>query len=322
MQKFNLLPTFGYHSFSDLEKLPNFRQNIKLTRELERSAVIIAAYKIVPDMIPCGLTCHQGHNRGYVLELSDDSHTNVGRNCGSNHFGASCFKDQVSKIEEAERVSKQKSAVNRLIDHAPKLRQRAHDLWHASKPLYDALEEFKKLFPDPISNDLRNRAQRRQYAVSITRKRDGVENMIDEGEAVDSKGKSKKQGSKKKSLYVEEQIGTLNGLQIFLIKPRSCLKDARFLLDELDCTDNNISGQKLARFAKYQGQIKEKLDQAEKLIAESDKFFEEDNFKLLPFLCDGGHRENVERIQWDFNSNTGQTLSYGKLKRLRKRAAS
>ena len=106
MRKFEISPFLGLSSYSDLEQQPGFRVNVKLDQALTRSAVIVAPYTIGPDLIPCGLTCHQGHNRGYLVRLADGSHTNVGRNCGSNHFGASNFDDQEKLAKAIENIIK------------------------------------------------------------------------------------------------------------------------------------------------------------------------------------------------------------------------
>lgn len=320
MRKFEISPFLGLSSYSDLEQQPGFRINVKLDEALTRSAVIIAPYTIGPDLIPCGLTCHQGHNRGYLVRLADGSHTNVGRNCGSNHFGASNFDDQEKIAKATEKTEKHKQSVNKLIDEISSYRKRAHDLWHQSGPLGEALDAFKSLYPDGLYQDLRNRAQRKNALVLVTRKLDETEKA-----ALEQEPQSNNRGGRngKKSDFVQKRVGDLRGLPIFLVRPRSCLKSVQKLIADVENQDNeSVTPVMLAKYAKYSSLIEEQLKHAEGLLKAGTQFFEAENFKLLTYVAEGQYANQVEGIAWDFEENVGRRLSYGQLKRLRKRNAS
>ncbi len=51
MLKFDIKPVIGLHTFSDLEKQKDFKQDIKLTPELKENAIVIEPYRIEQDMI-------------------------------------------------------------------------------------------------------------------------------------------------------------------------------------------------------------------------------------------------------------------------------
>jgi hypothetical protein len=322
VQKFDLSPFIAIHSFSDLDKYPDFRQGIKLTEDLKHSARIVAPYKIGPDFIPCGLTCHQGHLRGYVVCLADGSHTNVGKDCGSNYFGASNFDLQVKEIEAKERDEDYKKRINELIDLIPSYRKKTINLWHKSTPLYNALKNFKAAYPERIFEDLRNRGQRRQTAVTVTRKRDTTEQMSTSAEMYVNQQGEKAKGSTQ-SQYIQETIGELRGLSIFVVKPRSCLKIANDLIAEIEAFDNtHISRTSLSKYARYKSDIEAKIREAEEILTDGKKFFSENNFQLLPHLCERSQYKIIQRIVWDFDAGEAKILSDGQLKRIKQKEAS
>ncbi len=320
MRKFEISPLLGLSSYSDLEEQPGFRVDVRLDEDLKRSAIIVAPYNIGPDLIPCGLTCHRGHNRGYLLRLADGSHTNVGRICGSNHFGASNFSEQEKLAKANERAEKHKQSINQLLDKIPDYRKRAHDLWHQSAPLGEALDAFKSIYPNGLYQDLRNRAQRKNAQVFVTRKLDETEKAAQE-----QNPETNRRGSRgsKKSDFVQKWVGDLRGLSIFLVRPRSCLKSVQQLIADIEAKENEaITPALLAKYAKYPSLIEEQLEHAEILLISGKQFFAPDNFKLLVYLAEGQYADQVESITWDFQTNKGRKLSYGQLKRLRKRKAS
>lgn len=307
MDKFEFAPSIGIDTFSDLEKLPDFHQNVKLTSDLIVGAVVVEPYVIPSEKIPCGLTCRTAHNRGYLLRLPDGSYTNVGQDCGSKHFGASGFDAQIKKLNEKERDERKKQIINDLLEHKDSLRQRASKLQRETIPFYKAITNFKALCPNEILNDLRNRAQRKQYTVNKTRKMNDVEKS-----AFSEKNTA---GGSVKNHYIEEFVGLLKGMDIFLIHPRSCLKEVNNMISNIENSDNDLSKRRLAEFSKYKTTIEEHLNTAEYTIKQKDKFFEQRNFELLPHLCEGKFKNKVERIDWDFQSNIGQLLSQGQFKR-------
>lgn len=310
MKKFELVPTLGIHSLSDLEAQPGFRQGVKLTEELKHSAQIIEPYRIGPDLIPCGLTCHTGHIRGFLLRLADGTHTNVGKDCGSRHFGASNFDLQVKAIETRKRLESYKSRINELLERIPEYRRQAHDLWHQSKPLQTALDEFRSLYPEEITQDLRNRGQRESPVVYFARELDERERAVAQAAGDDDK-------------FIRERVGSLRGLSIFVIRPRSCLANVNGRIGEIEEKNNEkVTASMLARYAKYEEGIRDELLKARALLDAGHLFFSENTFKLLPFLCEGDHAEALDRVEWDFQSNTGRTLSYGQMKRRKLRQAS
>lgn len=310
MQKFELSPTLGISSFSDLENQPGFRQGVKLTEELKHSAQIVEPYRIGPDLIPCGLTCHTQHNKGYLLRLADGTHTNVGKDCGSNHFGASNFDAQAKVIEAHARIEEYKRRVNDLLDHTPEYLRQAHDLWHEAKWLHSALDCFKNLYPEEISQDLRNRSQRSQNIVYFNRELDERERKIAEA-AGDHEH------------FIRERVGMLRGVSIFTVRPRSCLTSVKNRIEELKLKNNaEVSDVILARYAKYDQDIRDELDKARSLLRAGEQFFSEENFKLLLFLCEGEHARALEHLDWDFQTNTGRVLSKGQMKRRKLKQAS
>ena len=317
LNKFKLDPTLGLHTFSDLEKQPNFTQNVKLTDELSKNAKIVEPYRIGPDLIPCGLTCKQGHNRGYLLRLIDGSHTNVGICCGMNYFGASDFANQMRSVDEAEKLNFQKKQINELIDLIPEYRKRAHSLWGQSRPLYSALENFKAIYPEAIIQDLRNSAQRKSYSVEVARRQIDIQ----QGSGAKTGINSDNEQEKDRKVFVQEKLGNLSGIEVFVFKPRQFIKLAKNLLNEVDQSNSNISRSKISKLSRYKDQIENHFDSAKQLINSGERFFKKKNFDLLGYLCNEKYYHQIERIEWDFKLNTGRILSDGQLKRMRRKAA-
>lgn len=307
MKKFDLSSVAAIHAYSDLEKMLNFRQHVKLTKELEETAEVIRPYLIGPDRIPCGLTCNQGHNRGYLLRLIDGTHTNVGINCGMNHFNASNFEDQIKRIERIEEVENHKRRVNEFIDLIPNYRRQCHDLWHKSAPIYEGIERFKELFPKGLYQVLCDKARRKNSAVVVSRELSATELMAT------NNGLENGQASNRK--YVEELVGELHGLMILVVKPRTILKIVKDCLNEVEGLEGPISDSALSRLARYHSSIKTKLAEAQDVIDQGEKFFSPHNFGLLAYLDNGRYADQVERVVWDFYKLSGIKLSEGRLKR-------
>jgi hypothetical protein len=319
LDKLKLSPTIGISSFTDLENQLGFRQGIKLTEELRKTAKVIEAYHIGPDPIHCGLTCNSAHNRGYLIQLEDGTHTNVGKDCGQVHFGASDFEGQVRSLKEIETTNFRKSQINKLLDDIPVIRKQITEVWNKAEPAYLALSNFKKLYPPSLIEDLRNRSTRKQLSVFVTKRKREKENSSAGEIEVDSQGRSRQ---RTESEFVQEIVGELRGLAIFTQQPRSCLKFAQEMIELVEQTSaQDISTAQLVRFSKFTQSINDKLNEANFLLDQYELFFTEKNFQLFHFMAEGQYLRGLERIEWDFTQNSGQLLSVGQLKRKRLRMA-
>tara|TARA_R110001592_G_scaffold314747_1_gene590492 strand:+ start:2192 stop:3220 length:1029 start_codon:yes stop_codon:yes gene_type:complete len=319
LDKLELSPTIGIFSLLDLEKQPGFRQGIQLSDDLKKTAKVVEAYRIGPDPIHCGLTCNRPHNRGYLISLIDGSHTNVGIDCGQAHFGASDFEGQVKALKEVERSNYQKSQINKLLDDIPNFRKQAHDLWHKAGPVNNALHNFRELYPPSLVEDLRNRSTRRQSSVHVTKRKGEKEKSSVDELAIDSQGQSRQRSE---SEFVQEYVGELRGLATFTQKPRTCLKLVQEMMEHVEQTSSHsLSPALLAKFAKFHENITKKLSETISLLEQSELFFNEKNFQLFKFMAEGQYLPDLERIEWNFDQNSGRKLSFGQLKRKRQRLA-
>jgi hypothetical protein len=72
-------------SWDDVTTRPGFDGNLDPTAvELES---ILGSY-VFRDYITCGLTsCRQPHGKGYLVKAKNGRETNIGKDCGKNHFG-------------------------------------------------------------------------------------------------------------------------------------------------------------------------------------------------------------------------------------------
>ena len=285
LDKLELSPTLGICSILDLGMQPGFRQGIRLTEELKMTAKVVEAYHIGPGPIHCGLTCNSAHNRGYLIRLADGSHTNVGKDCGKAHFGASDFEGQVTALKAVEKANYQKLQINNLLDDIPRIRKQAHDLWHKAGPVYDALHDFRELYPPNLLEDLRNRSTRRQTSVLVTRRKDEKEDSDIDELAIDNQGQVRKRGMSK---FVQVHVGELRGLSILTQKPRSCLKLAQGMMEQVEKTNSyELTPALIAKFSKFHESIKGKLNEAASLLEQSELFFADKNFQLFKFLAEG-----------------------------------
>ncbi|MEZ0154718.1 MAG: hypothetical protein AB9Q22_07430 [Candidatus Reddybacter sp.] len=85
-------------NWEDVETLPGFTTNLN-PKEHELNE-IIGRY-IFKDYIKCGLSnCHKPHGKGYIVSTKSGPVTNIGHNCGKNHFDIEF--DQLSKAFEKD----------------------------------------------------------------------------------------------------------------------------------------------------------------------------------------------------------------------------
>tara|TARA_R110001599_G_C12182914_1_gene654219 strand:+ start:399 stop:1304 length:906 start_codon:yes stop_codon:yes gene_type:complete len=85
-------------SWKDIEELAGF--TINLDPKKHELKEIIGRY-IFKDYIKCGLSnCHTPHGKGYIVSTKSGPVTNIGHNCGKNHFDIEF--DQLSKSFERD----------------------------------------------------------------------------------------------------------------------------------------------------------------------------------------------------------------------------
>ena len=321
MQKFLIPSQPKIEALADLQNFPDFRQGLKLTNQLKKSAEIIAQYRIPKEKIRCGLTCNQGHYYGYLLQLSDGSHTNVGHDCGEKHFGASDFTEQSNRIIAHDKLINQKIRINQLLDDIPSLIKMSNELRELTATTGKSLANFKEVYPPAIVDELKERSRRKQSRVTTTRKLSDSELAgSDISHYVDKSGQSKKANNS--SAIIEETVGELKGLTIFIMQPRSLLKQVNEMIREVETADSEaLTSRQISKFADYKRLIEQKFSEVKIWIDEGHRFFARENLALIPFLRDQRYLSDIEKIEWDFESRSGRILSKGQLKRLKRKLA-
>lgn len=83
-------------SWEQVLERPGFNDNLDPTKHELKAIIGRYAFK---DKFRCGLSnCHTPHNRGYLVVTKDGLETNLGKDCGRNHFGVD-FNDMSRQFE-------------------------------------------------------------------------------------------------------------------------------------------------------------------------------------------------------------------------------
>lgn len=262
-------------SAADLLKIDDFQSDIDPNVEpLKR---IVQNYYVTPT-IQCGLSnCHRWHNEGYLVELESGALTNVGHICG-DHFGEKFaterhyYQESILKPQllQALREGKRKlhlihESINQLASTAIILSERK--------------SEFRKRFPG-ISKELIRRASNSHAIVtkSIERSGDEIEDLI----------ASNPHQNRQSLRFQEIEIGRIAGLELFAYNLREKivqeLTDKAHKLVLLDVGIQALSFDTLIRWEGWLKIFDEKLIEANNIVENANKFFNDDNYKLIASL--------------------------------------
>ncbi|MFM4831267.1 hypothetical protein [Aeromonas media] len=262
-------------NWEDIETLPGFTTNLD-PKEHELNQ-IIGRY-IFKDYIKCGLSnCHTPHGKGYIVSTKSGPITNIGHNCGKNHFDVEF--DQLSKAFERdialhtyrENIGSTLIVLDLYKEKISSIRsgtQGADALYRKSRLLAKGTSGCPEEATSIISKMIRGR----DPVISI--EREASKKEVDDLEVI--------QGKKlPRPYYIQEKVGELSGLS-FLFE-ENCLRSILVLdleegfkgLSKLDV--DNGSFKELKRWSAWCYDIERKIENIEGLIEVGLKLFQKNN---------------------------------------------
>ncbi|WP_155401766.1 hypothetical protein [Chromobacterium violaceum] len=150
------------NSVEELEALPGYTKNIDPAQvELD---TIIAVYDL-PNEIACQKkTCHQPHNNGCVVKLSDGNVTNIGNKCGKKLYSE---KFTLQKLQ-ADRYIKRMNVVRLLTakkQNDQSIKDTLTSTHTSAKTVTDLIKQLEVYFGSKLVNKIRSKALKQEYDV-------------------------------------------------------------------------------------------------------------------------------------------------------------
>ncbi|MCF6263711.1 MAG: hypothetical protein L3J24_09030 [Xanthomonadales bacterium] len=306
----------NYVKITCIEDIKNrFQYKPSVDTQNARLIEVIEPYNL-PEKggkISCSIkSCHTPHYKGYLIKTSDNTETNIGKDCGKKHFPD--FVVHFNKATKKHRIRSKQEQLNGIIEQKCEIYSRINDLIHqeyGGSWCQKAYKNFSKHYPNQAIDDLKQRAIRNDATISYSRKRTETEvsDML-----------ASNPGSKREEwLYEDIPVGVLAGLDIFQQSIRSILiEKLTNPLNELTQTDKtNLSTAKLNKFARWAGDIELLFNEAEQLIKANRKFFQHDNLILLIKLdISEQAKQEINLLEWDYKNADVTEASQKKLRNL------
>ncbi|MFM5728345.1 hypothetical protein ACET8R_17495 [Aeromonas veronii] len=282
-------------SWEDIETLPGFTTNLD-PKEHELNQ-IIGRY-IFKYYIKCGLSsCHTPHGKGYIVSTKSGPITNIGHNCGKNHFDvefdqlSKAFERDISLHTYRENIGSTLIVLDLYKEKITSIRsgsQGADVLYKKSRLLAKGSSSCPEAATSIISKMVRSRNP------VITTEREASREEIDDLEVI--------QGKKlPRPYYIEEKIGELSGLS-FLFE-ENCLRSILILdleegfksLSELDIDNGSFND--LKRWSAWCFDIERKIEKTKSLIEIGRIFLQKDNLlKISEAISDKEQRYEYIRF--------------------------
>lgn len=288
-------------SEKQLHDLAGYTKDIK--PEEEPQLRIIGHYYLTP-MVQCGIkSCHQKHNEGVVLALSDDRVTNVGHICGER-FGdrfRTAFKTYSDQHIRPPAIQKLAELKTRLAT----MQMELHGMRSDTNLLCERIQTFRNRFPR-VAQELVRRANSANDRVfeSVPLTNAEIGNLV-----------AANPGSRReKYRYREELRGRIAGLKLFAVRLRDQIVTG-FVDKAEHLRDTDIpalSTVKLLAGENWAEDFDQRLREASALLALGTEFFSRGNLDLLAYLAVGNDQaEELRKLTVDnlFRSGTAKAAT-------------
>jgi len=243
---------------------------------------ILAVYSLNKSSINCGVSdCLEEHQKGYLVLTPNEQETCLCQACGKRFFAAD-FDEQQNDFVEQNRIRKQKSRLNNLLEQTGNIKEKIDFIKkqpHGANWLYKSLTHFKQAYPSELIRALKtlaaNNEENRVLATLI------------ESEADSSN---------------IEAVRQLQGLSIFISDIREELIGKILMplveLEKIAASPDETPS--LARFGKLTDHWQSQLEKAEILVREGQAFFHIDNIarlKSIPLSKENSRK--VKSLHWN-----------------------
>lgn len=270
--------------WQDILDRPDYKANIDpAVIQLE---AIIGSYTLL-EPVPCGLsTCHQPHNRGYLVSTKNKLVTNIGNVCGKNHFSVD-FQTLRNKFNRDVRVKAQKESLRAFSSRIPEYEEKISELRGGEfgadwvHKLTNKLKTPNMGVPNLIYRELQRMLRNGTNEIRIQRKATNKEIEVQEtilGRSVE------------RPYMIEEGIGVLEGLSA--LSEENNLR--KILVEDLQSGIERISSMEIESATEHQlsveskwaGEIEAKLERAERAIDVGRRLLEKRNLTQLLKVVD------------------------------------
>lgn len=263
---------YNIKSAADLQKIHGYRYDIDPTCEPLKK--ILQHYYVTP-MIQCGLSgCHKWHSDGYLVELENNSLTNVGHICGAG-FGDKFEAERIHYMDTILRPQ----VLQAVRDGKIKLEStqtQINILSGAANRISSKKSEFRRRFPE-ASKNLDRRASNGDSMVmdSIERTRDEIEDIL----------AANPHQNRESLRFREAEKGRIAGLQLFSFNIRESISQelvskAQELI-VLDIDAQKLKTEVLIQWESWLNLFHERLEEAMSFVNKAEEFFSEENYQLI-----------------------------------------
>ena len=266
--------------YDQLLERPGFR--VDLDPKSVGLEEVIGAY-LFREPVRCGFsTCHQPHNRGFVITTKEGAETNIGKDCGRKHFGVdfnAMSRRHIREVLDQER----REFLESIHPRTGALIAEFDEIWHGEKGVRWMAKWLPKL--EPYVADM---VRTRSTAIQTVRK--ATKEEIEDQESITG-------SSARQAFYITETIGHIDGLPVYfeensfgdLAEFRSRLRT----LAELDIPA--LSSNDLKRWAKWAGRIDADAGRYRQALAHGRRLLTKANVSQLAAVQPTRTRQNVFR---------------------------
>lgn len=282
-------------TWQEIEELSGFTKDID-PKEYELKE-IIGRY-IFKDYIKCGLSsCHTPHGKGYIVTTKTGPITNIGRNCGKNHFGVEF--EELSKVLETEiRIKTYRDTIGSFLIFIDQHKEAVNELrsgpFGVDTVYRKASLLLKKTSGCPeeavqiLSKLLRSRNS------EITKDRVASKQEVEDLEAIQGK-------SLPRPYYIEEKVDSLSGLP-FLYKENDLrdrlvidLEEGFKAIEKLNLDE--ASDSELKHWSGWSSEVEQKINESEEILKYGVALLEKVNLmKLEKALIDEKSRSEYREF--------------------------
>ena len=263
---------YNIKSAADLQKIKGYRYDIDPTREPLKK--ILQHYYVTPT-IQCGLSgCHRWHNEGFLVELENDTLTNVGHICGAG-FGDKFEAERIHYMDTIIRPQVLQTVRDGIIK-LKSMQTQINNLSDVANRISSRKSEFRRRFPE-ASKNLDRRAGNGDLMVmdSIERTRDEIENIL----------ATNPHQNRDSLRFREVEKGRIAGLQLFSFNIRESISQelvskAQELL-ALDINAQILKTTELIQWESWLNMLQERFEDATSFVKKAEEFFSEGNYQLI-----------------------------------------
>ncbi|MFP2768071.1 hypothetical protein [Oceanisphaera sp. KMM 10153] len=254
---------------------------LDLNPKQEKLLSIFGYYEIA-DKKRCGLsTCHAPHIKGYLVTTESGVKTNIGHQCGTNHFNID-FQQLVNDFHKfmefevaKETILKTKSEYSETKDKIDKILNGQRGAKWANKKLSQTFDKSKVgESAAKILSDLRRSSSGELY----------IQGKASEAE-VEMQLKNNPKMHRDDAKFIDRSVGIVQYVDV--IVERDKLKNL-LITDSLEvlnavfqCDIGNTSTPDLKSLAKKANQIQKNISESETFVLRAKKFLAHENLKPI-----------------------------------------